>query len=91
MPGLGWLPPCSQSSRTLRPIVLPPRLAAADEVEQRALELGGAITALRRRGFAWVIARAAGLPLAEVRSLARGYARRVAVELVREARRGLPD
>jgi hypothetical protein len=64
---------------------LPQRLSAANEVECELLELGGALVSLRRRGYAWVtIARAAGLPLAEVRALARGYARRVAVEPMRE-------
>jgi hypothetical protein len=65
---------------------LPRRLAAADEVEQRELELGGVFVSLRRRGFAWVaISRAAGLPLVEVHALARAYGRRVAVELFRDA------
>jgi hypothetical protein len=69
----------------LPPLPLP-RLPAADQREQRALELGGAITALRRHGLAWVaIARAVDLPLAEVRALARGYARAVAAELVCDA------
>ena len=47
-------------------------LLAPPLAEQAELELGGAITALRRRGYAWIaISRAVDLPLAEVRVLAR--------------------
>ena len=78
MPGLGerWLAP--QLAPPARPLsgdpaaALPQRLTAVDAAEQAELELGGAITALRRRGYAWIaITRAVDLPLAEVRVLAR--------------------
>jgi hypothetical protein len=92
-PGLGWLEVAPLCGLPARPVsgdpaaALPRCLAAVDEAEQRALELGGALVALRRRGFAWVaIARAVDLSLADTLALARHYAQLVAAELVRQAR-----
>lgn len=87
-PGLGarWfdplrgLPACSLSD----PAAELRRLVAADDGERELLELGGALVALRRRGFAWVaIARAVDRPLNDTLALARHYARRVAAELLK--------
>ena len=65
---------------------LPPRVAAANEVERDLLALGGALVSLRRRGLPWIaIARAVELPLAEALALARLYAERAVAEVFREA------